>query len=282
MNKIKSTYNAYTPSRRFMTRQDFSILTTKKPTKSLTKRLKMKSGRDNNGRISVRRRGGGSRKKYRIISSLQEQLGKKATVQSIEYDPLRSARIMLVKYEDGNSAYLIAPENIKKRSIIIAQEKAPLKSGNRMKLKHIPTGTEIYDIESRPGSRGRYVRSAGTAALVLAPAEGKGKRSNYIQIKLPSSEIRLIHKECYTSIGRVSNIAHSAVKLGKAGRSRWLRNRPKVRGKAKNPTDHPHGGGEGGSPIGLKHPKTPTGKPALGKITRKNKRTDKFIIKRRK
>lgn len=281
MKKTKAGYKPYTPSRRFMTRQDFSMITAKKPHKSLTKRLKKRSGRDNLGHISIGHTGGGSRKKYRIISSLQEKIDIKAKVLTIEYDPRRSARIMLIEYSDGKKAYLIAPTGIKVGAEIVASEKAPLKTGNRMKLKNVPSGTEIYDIETQPGIKGRLVRAAGGAAIVLAQAEGEGKRANYIQIKLPSGEIRLIHKECYASIGRVGNLAHSSVKLGKAGRSRWMGIRPKSRGKAKNPCDHPHGGGEGGSPIGLKYPKTATGKPALGKITRRRKTTNKFIIKRR-
>ncbi len=281
MSQSTSTYKPYTPSRRFMTRQDFSMITTKTPHKSLLKRFKKSSGRDNTGQISIGHKGGGCRKKYRIISSLQDRLNIKAKVKTIEYDPNRSARIMLVEYQDGQKAYILAPLNIKINDEIFASDKTPIKTGNRQKIKNIPSGTEVYDIETQPGIRGRLVRSAGSAAIVLTQTDGEGKRSNYIQIKLPSGEIRLIHKECYVSIGRVSNIAHSSIKLGKAGRSRWMGIRPKSRGKAKNPCDHPHGGGEGGCPIGLKYPKTATGKHALGKITRKRKTTTKFIIKRR-
>jgi len=275
-------YKPYTPSRRSMTNEDFSEITTKKPYKKLLVVQKKNSGRDKSGKISIPHRGGQSKRYLRIIGSLQDKLDKPATVKTIEYDPNRTARIMLVEFEDKSKKYLLAPLNIKVGTIIIASEKAKTSIGNRIKLKNILTGTEIYDIEMEPGSRGKLVKSAGSAASVLAKAEGQGKRANYIQVKLPSGEIRLIHKECYASIGRVSNIVHSTVKIGKAGRSRWKGIRPYVRGKVKNPVDHPHGGGEGRNPIGLKYPKSPTGKPTVGKKTRKNKRTQRFIVKRRK
>lgn len=281
MKKTNLSYRPYTASRRFMTRQDFSMITESKSHKSLTRKKKRSSGRDKTGQISIGHSGGGQKKKYRIISSLQDRLDHKAKVLSIQYDPNRSARIMLVEFEDKSVVYLLAPNEIKIGDEIVASEKNSVKIGNRMKLKNIPTGIEVYDVETQPGTRGRLARSAGSAVMVLAQADGEGKRANYIQIKMPSGEIRLIHKECFASIGRVSNISHSSVKLGKAGRSRWMGIRPKSRGKAKNPCDHPHGGGEGGNSIGLKYPKTPWGKPALGKITRNNKITDKFIIKRR-
>jgi len=188
---------------------------------------------------------------------------------------------MLVQFEDSAKRYLIAPFGIEVGSVIIATEKTKPKLGNRIKMENIPTGTEVYDIEMEPKSKNRLVRSAGCSAILLASAEGEGKRGNYIQVRMPSGEVRLIHKDCYASIGKVSNINHSNVKIGKAGRSRWMGIRPTVRGKAQNPVDHPHGGGEGGNSIGLKYPKTPWGKPALGKITRRNKRTRRFIVKRR-
>lgn len=280
--KSTTNYNPYTPSRRFMTKEDFSDITKSTPEKSLTFYIKERAGRDNTGRISVHHKGGGAKKKYRIISSLQEKLDMPATVASIEYDPYRTSRIMLVRFEDGAKMYLIAPEGIKVGQTIIAKEDAKITLGNRAKLKNIPTGTEIYDVETQPNSKGRMVRSAGASAMVLAQAEGEGKRAKYIQVKMPSGEVRLLHKENFASIGKVGNIAHGTVKIGKAGRSRWLGIRPTVRGKVKNPVDHPHGGGEGKNPIGLKYPKTPWGKPARGVRTRKNKRTNKFIIKRRK
>lgn len=279
--KIK-TYKPYTPSRRFMSREDYSEITRNKPEKSLTKIHKKNSGRDNTGQISIRHRGGGSKRKMRIISSLQDRLNIPAKVLSVEYDPNRSARIMLVKYKDDKKAYILAPGDIKVGNEILASEKTPVQTGNRMKLKNMQIGTEIYDIEITPDSRGKLVRSAGSAATLAAQAEGVNKRGNYVQIKLPSGEIRLIHKECFASIGRVSNITHSSYTIGKAGRVRWMGRRPVVRGKAMNAHTHPHGGGEGGSSIGLKHPKTPWGKPALGYKTRRNKRTSKFILQRRK
>jgi large subunit ribosomal protein L2 len=283
MNKSKSQlgYKPYTASRRFMTREDYSEITEKKPYKKLLSILKKHSGRDKTGKISVHHQGGRSKRMYRIISSLDEKLNVPATVKTIEYDPNRSARIMLVQYEDGAKRYLIAPFGIKVGAVIIAAEKIKPNIGNRIKLENIPTGTEIYDIQMEPGSHNRLARSAGCSAMILAQAEGVGKRGNYIQVRMPSGEIRLIHKECFASIGKVSNINHSNVKIGKAGRMRWMGIRPTVRGKAKNPVDHPHGGGEGGNSIGLKYPKTPWGKPAMGKITRKNKRTRRFIVKRR-
>jgi large subunit ribosomal protein L2 len=264
-----------------MMRQDFSVINTKKPKKSLLKKINKISGRDSFGKISIHHRGGGHKRKYRIISSLQDFIDTPATVKTIEYDPNRTARIMLVQLDNNMVKYLLAPDKIKIGDKIICSDNAKLATGNRLKLKNILTGTEIYDIEITPNSRGRLVRSAGSSAIVLSQQEGNSKKSNYIQIKLPSGEIRLIHKECYASIGKVSNTLHSTIKIGKAGRKRWMGIRPTVRGKAKNPCDHPHGGGEGGSPIGLKYPKTATGKHALGKITRRNKRTNKFIIKRR-
>lgn len=279
---VIKTYKPYTPSRRFMSREDYTEITKKKPEKSLLTTLKKHSGRDMVGRISIRHRGGGSKRKFRIISSLQERVNQKAEVVAVEYDPNRSARIMLVKYLDGKKAYVIAPSNVKVGDSILASEKTQLKIGNRMKLKNIPVGTEIHNIEMYPESKGKLVRSAGSVAFLAAYAEGENKRGNYVQIKMPSGEIRLIHKECYASLGRVSNISHNTICIGKAGRIRWMGRRSVVRGKAQNPDDHPHGGGEGGSPIGMKHPKTPWGKPALGYKTRKNKRTDRFIIKQRK
>lgn len=279
--QIKS-YRPITPSRRFMSREDYSEITKKSPQKSLTRITKKTAGRDDSGQISVRHIGGGSKRKYRLISSLQNLQGKEAKVKSIEYDPNRTARIAMVEYDKNKKAYLLAPTGLKVNDKIISQEKTPIKTGNRLKLKNISIGTEIYDIEIKPGSRGKLVRSAGSVAYLAAKAEGEGKRGNYVQVKLPSSEIRLIHKECYASIGKVSNISHSAITIGKAGRMRWMGIRPTVRGKAMNPNDHPHGGGEGHNPIGLKYPKTPWGKPALGYKTRKNKRSNKFIIQRRK
>lgn len=280
-NNSKLAYKPYTPSRRFMTREDYTEITHKKPYKKLLQTLKKHAGRDKTGKISIQHRGGGSKRKYRIITTLDSKINTPAKVLTVEYDPNRSGRIMLVEFEDKTKSYILAPYGIKINDIVVGSDKAKINIGNRMKLKNIPTGTEIYDIQTNPSSKKSMVRSAGSSATLLAQADGEGKRANYIQIKLPSGEIRLIHKNCFACIGKVSNPNHSNVKLGKAGRSRWLGIRPTVRGKAKNPVDHPHGGGEGGNPIGLKYPKTPWGKHALGKITRKNKRTNKYIVKKR-
>ena len=276
-------YKPTTPGRRKASVVKSQEITKKKPEKSLIMPLKKHAGRDARGRISIRHRGGGSKRKYRIISSLQDRLDKEAEVVAIEYDPNRSALIALIKFKDNNQkAYIICPQDLKIGQIIKASEKIDLSIGNRTKLKNISTGTEIYDIEIEPNKKGRFVRSAGSRATLLAQAQGSGRRGKYVQIKLPSGELRLIHGESFASIGKVSKPEHSLERIGKAGRNRWKGIRPTVRGKAQNPNDHPHGGGEGQNPIGLKHPKTPWGKPALGYRTRKNRRTNKFIVKRRK
>lgn len=263
--------------------QDFSSLDKGKSEKSLTLTIKKHAGRDNNGRISVRHHGGGAKRKFRIIGSLQKKMGVPGVVKAIQYDPNRSAFIALIEHDDKEKQYIIAPQGLKKGSKVIANEKVDAKTGNRAKLKNIPTGVEIYDIELIPGrGRGQIVRSAGSRAQILAQAEGVGRRGDYVQVKLPSGEIRLIHGECFASIGAVSNSTHSAIKIGKAGRKRHMGIRPTVRGKAMNPNSHPHGGGEGVNPVGLKHPKTPWGKPAMGYRTRKKKYSNRFIIKRRK
>lgn len=277
----KISYNPYTPSRRFMTKADFSELTTKKPYKKLLIAKTKLTGRDKFGHISVAHRGGGNKRKLRLLTTIQDKKDLFCTVKTIEYDPNRTARIMLLEFEDKTKIYSIAPYGIKINQKIICSEDAKIKTGNRLKLKNIPVGTEIYEVEIEPNSRGKLIKSAGCCGTIIAQAEGEGKRANYIQIKMPSGEIRLLHKECFASIGKVSNINNSNIKIGKAGRSRWMRRRPVVRGKAKNPVDHPHGGGEGGNSIGLVYPKTPWGKPAMGYKTRKNKRTEKFIIKHR-
>lgn len=254
----------------------------KKPEKSLITSLKKHSGRDRFGHISVRHRGGGNKRMYRIISSLQDRMGQVAKVLAIEYDPNRSAHIALIEYADKKKAYIVAPGGLNINSQIIANNKTVIKTGNRLQLKNIPTGINIYDVELAPLCGGKIARSAGNYAVVMAHGEGSGKNSKYVQVKMPSSEIKLIHSDCYASIGSVSNDEHSSVRFGKAGRMRHMGIRPSVRGKAMNPNDHPHGGGEGVNPIGLVHPKTPWGKPAMGYRTRNNKRTNRFIVKRRK
>lgn len=272
-----------TSGQRGLSYEDFSDLDKKKPERSLTLPLKKHAGRDKSGRISVRHRGGGSKRKYRIIGSLQKKLDIPAMVKSIEYDPNRSAFIALMEHEDKEKQYILAPQGLKKNQKLVASEKTEIKTGNRMKLKNISTGIQIYDIELVPGrGKSQIVRSAGSSAAILAQAEGADRRGKYVQIKLPSGEIRMVHRECFASIGAVSNPIHSAIKIGKAGRKRHFGIRPTVRGKAMYPAAHPHGGGEGVNPIGLKHPKTPWGKPALGYRTRKKKYSDKFIVKRRK
>jgi large subunit ribosomal protein L2 len=251
-------------------------VTKAKPEKSLTIALKKHAGRDKFGRISIRHRGGGAKRKYRIIDfSGLSSLKEKYTVQVIEYDPNRSAYIALIQSDSGRKVYVIAPQKLVIGAVLTTDREAPLKTGNRMSLGAIPTGTPIYNIELTPGKGGQLARSAGTSATILA------KEGNYVQVRLPSGEVRMIHTNAYATIGEVSNPAHNTTRLAKAGRVRHMGRRPVVRGKAMNPVDHPHGGGEGVSPIGLKHPKTPTGRPALGYKTRRNKRTDAFIIRRR-
>ncbi len=266
-----------TPGQRNMIVTDYSVLTRKSPLKSLTTPVKKKSGRNNSGKITVRHRGGGSRKKYRLIGTGQENIGIPAKVESLEYDPLRSAFIMLVLYKNGQRIYQLAPDGIKIGEEIICDEKAPIKIGNRLKLKNIPLGTQVFNLELIPGRKGKIVRSAGTSAQILA------KEGGYVNVVLPSKEVRRFSEECFATIGQVSNPDHKTQRIGKAGRKRHMGRKPTVRGSAMNPCDHPHGGGEGRSPIGLKHPKTPWGKPALGVKTRKkNKFSNRFIIKRRK
>lgn len=276
-------YKPTTSARRKMTSIDFSELNKKRPEKSLVEKLQKNTGRDNSGKISVRHKGGGEKRLYRQISNLAKKLGVIATVEALEYDPNRSAFIALVKYSDGEKAYIIAPEKLKVGHKVVAEEKTELTTGNRMKLKNIPTGIEIYDIELIPGrGKGQVVRTAGSCAVLAAQAEGKGRLAEYVQVKLPSGEIRLIHGECYASIGKISNPDHAAVRFAKAGRKRHLGIRPSVRGKVMSPKSHPHGGGEGVNPIGLKYPKTPWGKPALGYKTRKAKYSSRFILRRKK
>jgi len=253
----------------------YKLLTSKKPEKGLLLPLKKKAGRGALGRITVRHKGGGVKRLYRIIDFAQEKLDVPAVVKAIEYDPNRTSFICLLEYKDGEKRYQICPHGLKIGDTIICAEKSEIKTGNRMKLKNIPVGTQVYNIEIEAGRGGRLVRGAGASAKIIAQ-EGK-----YTHLVFPSSETRKIFGECYASIGQVSFPEHRFIRIGKAGRSRLKGKRPTVRGAAMNPPDHPHGGGEGKTPIGLKHPKTPWGKPALGVKTRKKKWTDKLIIKRR-
>lgn len=263
--------------RRGISVTDYSLLTSRKPVKSLTTTLNRSAGRDKTGQISVRHQGGGEKRKYRIISSLDQYLGKPAKVQSLEYDPNRSAFIALVKFEDEKLAYVLAWDKIKVGQEVIAEEKTEIQPGNRMRLTNIPNGIPIFDVEMHPGQGGKIVRSAGSQATITA------KEGGYADIKMPSGEIRKISKLCYASVGQTSNTTHSLQRIGKAGRVRHMGIRPSVRGKAMHPDAHPHGGGEGNNPIGLKYPKTPWGKHALGVKTRKkNKYSDKMVVKKRK
>ncbi|KKQ74607.1 MAG: 50S ribosomal protein L2 [Berkelbacteria bacterium GW2011_GWB1_38_5] len=256
---------------------DYSVLTKKRPEKSLILKLKSHAGRDRTGQISVRHQGGGEKKQYRIISNLNEIMDTSAIIESIEYDPYRSSFIALVKFDGKIKKYILAWEGAKVKDEIISADKTEIKIGNRLKLKNIPNGIRIFDIEIKPTQGGKMVRSAGAFATIVA------KEEKFVNLKMPSDEIRKINAECFASVGQVSNITHSAQRIGKAGRKRHMGIRPSVRGKAMHPAAHPHGGGEGNNPIGLKYPKTPWGKHALGVRTRKkNKYSKSMIISRRK
>lgn len=254
----------------------YKLLTKKEPEKKLLKSLKRKAGRGSSGRITVRHRGGGAKKLYRIIDFGQEKLGIKGKVLALEYDPYRTSFIALLEYQDGEKRYVLAPQNLGVGEEIIIAEKTEVQVGNRMRLKNIPVGTDVYNIELMPNKGGKLAKGAGTSAKVLAQEDG------FTQLTLPSSEIRRIPGECYATIGMVSRPEWKYTNIGKAGRTRLRGKRPTVRGSAMSPVAHPHGGGEGRSPIGLKHPKTPWGKPALGVKTRGRKKSDKYIIQRRK
>ena len=262
--------------RRHQTGSDFSEITGAKPQKTLTVPLQERAGRGDQGRITVRHRGGGRKKKYRVIDFKRNKEGIPARVTSIEYDPNRSARIALLCYEDGEKRYIIAPYLLKVGDRVMAGEKASVARGNTLSLRRIPEGSSIYNIELVIGKGGQLVRSAGVSAELLS------KEGGYAQVKLPSGEIRLISLKCRATLGQVGNVEHENIQIGKAGRSRWLGRRPRVRGVCQNPVDHPHGGGEGRSGPG-RHPVTPWGKPTLGKRTRKiRKLSDRFIVQRRK
>jgi large subunit ribosomal protein L2 len=274
IKKFKPT----TPGRRGMSVNTYEELTTSKPHKALTTKLQNHAGRNNTWRITVRHQGSGHAQRYRLIDFYQvDKNGIPAKVETIEYDPYRSAFISLICYRDGERRYVVAHKDMQVGDIMITDEKAALVSGNRMKLQHIPTGISIYNLELLVGQGASSIRSAGSKGTIVSQ-EGK-----YTQVKMPSGEIRLVHKECYATLGQVSNPDHNQVVIGKAGRSRWMGKRPTVRGKAMNPVDHPHGGWEGGSPIGMKAPKTPWGRPALGYKTRSRKKTtSRWILKTRK
>ena len=269
-------YNPTTPSLRQMTVSTFEEIDKVAPEKSLLRPLYSKAGRNANGRITVRHRGGGAKRKYRVIDFKRYKDGMKATVQSIEYDPNRSANIALLQYEDGEKTYIIAPLGLKAGDVVVSGEGLHLKPGNAMEIKDIPVGTLIYNVELYPGKGGQLVRSAGNTAQLMA------KENGYAQVRLPSGEVRMVRLDCRATIGQVGNIDYENINIGKAGRKRHMGFRPTVRGVVMNPNDHPHGGGEGKSPIGMPSPVTPWGKPALGYKTRnKKKASDKFIVKRR-
>ena len=269
-------YNPTSPARRFMTVSDFAEITKKSPERSLLAKKDKHAGRNSYGRITVRHRGGGNRRKYRIIDFKRNKDGMPATVIGVEYDPNRSANIALVQYEDGEKAYIIAPIGLTDGDVVVSGEGADIKPGNALFIKDIPVGTLIHNIELYPGKGAQLVRSAGNSAQLMA------KEGDNAQVRLPSGEVRMIRLDCKATIGVVGNQQHENVSIGKAGRKRHMGWRPTVRGVVMNPNDHPHGGGEGKSPIGRPAPVTPWGKPALGLKTRKTKnRTDKFIVKRR-
>lgn len=269
-------YSPTSPARRFMTVSTFEEITKKEPEKSLLRPLKKKGGRNVYGRITVRHRGGGAKHKYRVIDFKRDKDGIKAKVAAIEYDPNRTANIALLHYVDGEKRYILAPVDLKEGDVVESGEHADIKPGNALPLANIPLGTMIHNIELKPGKGGQLVRAAGTSAQLMA------KEGDYAQIKLPSGEVRMIRINCKASIGQLSNIENENISIGKAGRKRWMGIRPTVRGSAMNPVDHPHGGGEGKAPIGRPGPTTPWGKPTLGLKTRKkNKKSDKYIVKRR-
>ena len=270
-------FKPYTPSRRNMTVSTFEEITKKTPEKSLLAKKKEKAGRNSYGRITVRHQGGGNRQKYRIIDFKRNKDDMYATVVGIEYDPNRSANIALLEYEDGTKTYILAPQGLKDGDKVISGAKVDIKPGNCMPIESIPVGTMIHNIELNPGQGGKMVRAAGQGAQLMA------KEEKYSHVRLPSGEMRLVLTRCRATIGTIGNSDHENIKIGKAGRKRHMGIRPTVRGSVMNPVDHPHGGGEGRAPVGHAGPMTPWVKPALGYKTRKkNKQSDKFIVKRRK
>ena len=269
-------YKPTSPARRQMTVSTFEEITKKTPERSLLEPLKSNAGRNSYGRITVRHRGGGTKRKYRVIDFKRDKRDMKANVIAIEYDPNRSANIALVQYEDGEKRYIIAPVGLYVDDVIVCSENADIRPGNALPIANIPVGTIIHNIELMPGKGAQLVRAAGNSAQLMA------KEGKYAQVRLPSGEVRMIRMDCIATIGQVGNLDHENISIGKAGRKRHMGWRPTVRGVVMNPNDHPHGGGEGKSPIGMPSPVTPWGKPALGYKTRKNKKAStKFIVKRR-
>lgn len=269
-------YKPTSPARRFMSVSTFEEITKKEPEKSLVEIIKSKAGRNNYGKITVRHRGGGHKRKYRIVDFKRDKVDIPAKVAAIEYDPNRTANIALLNYVDGEKRYIIAPHGLKVGDTVISSENADIKIGNALPLRNIPVGTFVHNIELKAGKGGQLVRAAGNAAQLMA------KEGNYAQLRLPSGEVRMVRLECKATIGQVGNVEHEIIRIGKAGRKRHMGIRPAVRGSAMNPVDHPHGGGEGRSPIGRPSPMTPWGKPTLGYKTRdKKKESNKYIIKKR-
>jgi large subunit ribosomal protein L2 len=271
------SFRPYTPSTRQVTISDFAEITKTEPEKSLTVYIHRAKGRNNQGRITSRRRGGGHKRLYRIIDFKRDKRNIPATVAAIEYDPNRNARIALLHYQDGEKRYILQPNGLKVGTTVIAGVDSPIEDGNALPLSNIPLGTSVHNVELTPGKGGQIVRAAGASAQVVA------KEGNYVSLKLPSGEVRMVRRECYATIGQVGNIDARNLSLGKAGRNRWKGRRPSVRGSVMNPVDHPHGGGEGRAPIGRSGPVTPWGKPALGLKTRKPKKpSSKLIVRRRR
>jgi large subunit ribosomal protein L2 len=270
---VKS-FKPTSPGRRFQTVSSFEEITTDKPEKSLLLPLKRSGGRNCYGRVTARHIGGGHKKMYRIIDLKRDKRDIPATVATIEYDPNRSSRIALLNYKDGEKRYILAPKDLAVGDVLMAGEEAEFRPGNALPIRRIPIGTLIHNVELKQGKGGQIVRSAGSFAQIMA------KEGSYAQLRLPSGEVRLVHQECYATIGQVGNLDHEKISIGKAGRNRWLGKKPRVRGVAMNPVDHPMGGGEGRS-SGGRHPCTPWGVPTKGYKTRKNKRTDQYVIKKR-
>ena len=267
-------YKPTSPGRRGMSVSTFEEITRSTPEKSLLQPLKKHAGRNNQGRITTRHRGGGHKRMYRLIDFKRNKIGVAAKVFSVEYDPNRSARIALLQYTDGEKRYILAPIGIKVGDTLMSGPDAEIRAGNALPLRNIPLGTQVHNVELNPGQGGKMVRSAGASAQVLA------KVGEEVQLRMPSGEVRIVRMDCMATLGQVGNVDHQNITIGKAGRNRYLGKRPTVRGSVMNPRDHPHGGGEGKAPIGGQ-PKTPWGKPAMGYRTRRNKSTDKYIVRRR-
>ncbi|MDI3298958.1 MAG: 50S ribosomal protein L2 [Bacillota bacterium] len=274
VRKLKPT----SPGRRNMSVLDYkAVLTAEEPEKSLVRGLRKRAGRNNQGRITVRHRGGGHKRRYRLVDFRRRKDGVPAKVAAIEYDPNRTAHIARLHYADGEKAYILAPEGLKVGDTVVSGEDVDIRPGNTLPLRRIPTGTLVHNVELYPGRGGQMVRAAGAVAQVVA------KEGKYATLRLPSGEMRMVLQECRATVGQVGNLDHENVRVGKAGRARWRGQRPEVRGSVMNPVDHPHGGGEGRAPIGRKHPVTPWGKPALGHKTRKKgKKSDRLIVRRRR